>query len=62
VLLYSGAMPETTVVLPMGQFYLFASIEESAGAYATYDINLRFPTIMPSEEQYYAYGVLSTIK
>jgi hypothetical protein len=55
-------MPETTVVLPMGQFYLFASIEESAGAYATYDINLRFPTIMPSEEQYYAYGVLSTIK
>ena len=30
-------------------------LTESAGAYATYDINLRFPTVMPSERQYYDY-------
>ena len=34
---------------------LLDHLTESAGAYATYDINLRFPTVMPSERQYYDY-------
>lgn len=53
--LYSGPLPQATAVLPMGQFHLYAKITESAGAYATYDINLRFPTVMPSEREYYEY-------
>jgi hypothetical protein len=59
--LYSGPVAESTVVLPMGQFHLYAKIEEEAGAYATYDIDVRFPTVMPDEAQYYEFDVLSKI-
>ena len=60
--LYSGPLPEATAVLPMGQFHLYAKITESAGAYATFDINLRFPTVMPSERQYYDYNILQKVQ
>ena len=60
--LYSGPMPEATAVLPMGQFHLYAKITESAGAYATYDINVRFPTVMPSQKQYYNYSILEKVQ
>ncbi len=46
----------------MGQFHLYAKIYEEAGAYAMYDINVQFPTIMPEEYQYYDYDVLSKVR
>ncbi len=60
--LYTGPAPETTAVLPMGQFHLYAKITEEAGAYALYDINVRFPTVMPDEAQYYEFDVLSKVR
>ena len=47
-MLYAGTLDEVKVVFPVGEFHLFAEIHEEAGAYATYDINIKFPTTLVS--------------
>ena len=51
-MLYSGPLPEAKVVLPMGEFHLIAEIHEEAGAYAQFDIDTRFPTYLPDQQDY----------
>ena len=51
-MLYSGPLPEAKVVLPMGEFHLIAEIHEEAGAYAEFDIDTRFPTYLPDQQDY----------
>ena len=43
-MLYSGPLSEAKVLLPVGEFRLYAEINEEAGAYATYVINPKFST------------------
>ena len=47
-MLYAGTLDEVKVVFPVGEFHLYAEIHEEAGAYATYDINIKFPTTLVS--------------
>ena len=51
-MLYAGPLPDAKVVLPMGEFHLIAEIHEEAGAYAEFDISMRFPTYLPDQQEY----------
>lgn len=61
-ILYSGPLPEALVVLPFGEFHLYAEIHEEAGAYATYDVSKRFTTYLPDEEEYKAIDMAALLK
>jgi len=47
--LYSGPNREAIVVLPVGEFHLYAEIHEEAEAYAVSDINLKLPIYLPEQ-------------
>ena len=61
-MLYAGPLPDAKIVLPMGEFRLFAEIHEEAGAYAVFDINKRFPTYMPDQQAYEAIDLQAELK
>ena len=50
--LYSGPTAEAKIVLPVGEFHLFVEVHEEAEAFAIYDIDLKFPVYLPTEEEY----------
>ncbi len=55
--LYSGPTRESKVVLPLGEFHLFAEIHEEAEAFTIFDIEVKFPTYLPTQEEYEAYNI-----
>ena len=61
-MLYAGPLPDAKIVLPMGEFHLIAEIHEEAGAYAVYDINVRFPTYLPDQEEYESLDIAAELK
>ena len=61
-MLYAGPLPDAKIVLPMGEFRIFAEIHEEAGAYAVFDINKRFPTYMPDQQAYEAIDLQAELK
>jgi len=61
-LLYAGPLDNSKVVFGVGKFHLFAEIWDEAGAFATYDIDTSFATILPTRDQYEAYDIEANIK
>ena len=61
-MLYAGPLPEAKVVLPLGEFHLIAEIHEEAGAYAEFDIDLRFPTYLPDQQDYEKLDIRAMLK
>ena len=61
-MLYAGPLPDAKVVLPFGEFHLIAEIHEEAGAYAEFDINTRFPTYLPDQQEYESIDVAAMLK
>ena len=61
-MLYSGTLDEITAVFPVGEFHLYAEIHEEAGAYAVYDINPKFPTTLPDQDDYEAVNIDAWLK
>ena len=61
-LLYSGPGRESRAVFPLGEFHLFAEIHEEFESFATFHIDVKFPTYMPEEEEYFALGVGRTVQ
>ena len=61
-LLYAGPLDNAKAVFGFGKFHLFAEIWDEAGAFATFDINTAFTTIMPVREQYESYDIAADVK
>ena len=61
-MLYAGPLPDAKVVLPFGEFHLIAEIHEEAGAYAEFDIDLRFPTYLPDQQDYEKLDIRAMLK
>ena len=61
-LLYAGPLDSSKAVFGVGKFHLFAEIWDEAGAFATFDIDTAFTTILPSQEQYEAYDIAADVK
>lgn len=51
-ILYTGPLPESKVILPLGQFQLYAEVRDEAGAFNTFVISELFPTVLPDEADY----------
>jgi hypothetical protein len=56
-MLYSGPLAEAKVVFPVGEFHLFVEVHEEAGAYAVYDVDIKFPIYLPDEDDYNAIDI-----
>ena len=50
--LYSGPDRTGKVVLPVGEFRLYAEIHEEAEAFTVFDIKSAFSTILPTQDEY----------
>ena len=61
-MLYSGPLPDSKVVLPLGEFKLLAEIHEEAGAYKEFVINQKFPTYLPDQSDYEAVDMKALLK
>ena len=61
-LLYAGPLDNSKAVFGVGKFHLFAEIWDEAGAYANFDIDTSFTTLLPTQEQYEAYDIAADIK
>ena len=61
-LLYAGPLDNAKALFGVGKYHLFAEIWEEAGAFAVYDIDKAFKTVMPTQEQYENYDKTADLK
>ena len=61
-LLYAGPLDNSKAVFGVGKYHLFAEIWDEAGAFANFDIDTSFTTILPTQEQYDSYDIKADIK
>ena len=60
--MYAGSLDEKVVCFPVGEFHLYAEIHEEAGAYAKSDIDIKFSTTLPDEDDYKAVDVKEMLR
>ena len=61
-MLGAGPLDNIKAVLGVGIFHLYAEIWDEAGAFAIYNIDQEFTTILPTQEQYESYDINADIK
>ena len=49
-------------VFGVGVFHLYAEVWDEAGAFSLYDINQKFSTKLPTQEQYESYDINADVK